>query len=100
MFHWLYWLYWLYWLFFALEHLFWGLFPPREAPEAGFAAPGPLTRPGLPAIAARLRREGTLSVKTIAARVHLVTPKSANARLHAWLGLAAASDPNQGRLQM
>ncbi len=34
------------------------------------------------AIAARLRKETTLSVKAIAARVHLGTAKSANARLH------------------
>src|SRR5713226_9108345 len=36
-------------------------------------------------IAARLRKETTLSVKAIAARVHLGTAKSANARLHEWL---------------
>ena len=52
------------------------------------------------AIAARLRRERTLSIKAIAARVRLGKFKSANARRHAWLGLAAASDANQGRLQM
>ena len=34
------------------------------------------------ALAARLRRETTLSVKAIAARVHLGTAKSANARPH------------------
>jgi len=33
-------------------------------------------------IAARLRRETTLSIKAIAIRVHLGTSKSANARLH------------------
>ena len=37
------------------------------------------------AIAARLRRETTLSIKAIAARVHLGTSKSANARLHSWM---------------
>jgi hypothetical protein len=37
------------------------------------------------AIAARLRRETTLPLKAIAARVHLGTSKSANARLHAWM---------------
>ena len=36
------------------------------------------------AIAARLRKETTLSVKAIAARVHLGTSKSANTRLHEW----------------
>ena len=41
------------------------------------------------AIAARLRQETTLSVKTIAARMHLGTIKSANARLHGWLRQSA-----------
>jgi hypothetical protein len=36
-------------------------------------------------IASRLRRETTLSVKNIAARVGLGTSKSANARLHKWM---------------
>jgi hypothetical protein len=36
------------------------------------------------AIAARLRKETTLSIKAIAARVHLGSSKSANARLHGW----------------
>jgi hypothetical protein len=36
------------------------------------------------ALAARLRKETTLSVKAIAARVHLGTAKSANVRLHEW----------------
>ena len=40
------------------------------------------------AIAAWLRRETTLPVKTIAARVHLGTSKSANARLHQWMRTA------------
>jgi hypothetical protein len=34
------------------------------------------------AIAARLRRETTLTLRAITARVHLGTSKSANARLH------------------
>jgi putative transposase len=37
------------------------------------------------ALAARLRKETTLTIKAIAARVHLGTSKSANARLHAWM---------------
>ena len=37
------------------------------------------------ALAARLRRETTLSIKAIAARVHLGTSKSANAQLHRWM---------------
>lgn len=36
-------------------------------------------------LAARLRRETTLSVKWIAARVHLGTSKSANRNLHRWM---------------
>jgi len=57
MFYWLYWLHWLYWLFFALGHIFRGGCPPRAAPECGFAAPGPLTRPGLSALAAEAKAE-------------------------------------------
>jgi hypothetical protein len=36
------------------------------------------------ALAARLRKETTLSVKVTAARVQLGTAKSASARLHEW----------------
>ena len=36
-------------------------------------------------IAARLRRQTTLSVKAIAARMRLCTSRSANARLHQWM---------------
>jgi REP element-mobilizing transposase RayT len=41
--------------------------------------------PGKLALAARLRRETTLTLRAIAARVHLGTSKSANARLHQWM---------------
>lgn len=41
--------------------------------------------PGKLAMAARLRRETTLTIKAIAARVHLGTSKSANSRLHGWM---------------
>ncbi len=41
--------------------------------------------PGKMAMATRLRRETTLTVKAIAARLHLGTSKSANARLHGWM---------------
>lgn len=41
--------------------------------------------PGKLAIAGRLRKETTLTIKNIAARVHLGSSKSANARLHEWL---------------
>jgi hypothetical protein len=40
-------------------------------------------------IAARLRRETTLSIKQIAERVQLGTSKSANARLHKWMKTGA-----------
>jgi hypothetical protein len=51
------------------------------------------------AIAARLRKETTLTVKAIAARVHLGSSKSANARLHAWLGNGRPAD-SKGTLQL
>jgi len=50
-------------------------------------------------IAARLRKETTLSVKAISARVHLGASKSANARLHAWLGNGTPVEGN-GILQL
>ena len=50
------------------------------------------------AIAARLRKETTLSIKSIAARVHLGTSKSANARLHTWLRQSAPTDSAQAQL--
>lgn len=43
----------------------------------------PKSDPAKLAIAVRIRRETTLPIKAIAARVHLGTSKSANARLHA-----------------
>src|SRR6266436_765422 len=45
----------------------------------------PKSDPAKLAIAARLRRETTLSIKAIAHRVHLGSSKSANARLHQWM---------------
>jgi REP element-mobilizing transposase RayT len=44
------------------------------------------------AIATRLRRETTLTIKAIAARLHLGTSKSANARLHDWMRNQAAAN--------
>lgn len=41
--------------------------------------------PGKLALAARLRRETTMPLKWIAARVHLGTSKSANSNLHLWI---------------
>jgi len=50
------------------------------------------------AIAARLRKETTLSLKAIAARVHLGTSKSANARLHNWMRKSVPSGSAQVQL--
>ena len=52
------------------------------------------------ALAARLRKETTLSIKGIAAWVYLGTSKSANARLHQWMGPAAAPAPRQAQLRL
>lgn len=52
------------------------------------------------AIAARLRRGTTLSVKTIAARMHLGTSKSANARLHGWLRQSAPTASASAQTQL
>jgi hypothetical protein len=41
--------------------------------------------PGKLAIGERLRRETTLTIKTIAARANLGSAKSADARLHEWM---------------
>lgn len=48
--------------------------------------------PGKLAIAARLRRETTLSMKAIAFRTQLGTSRSANARLHKWMRQDALTD--------
>jgi hypothetical protein len=45
------------------------------------------------AIAARLRKETTLSLKAIAARVHLGTSKGANTNLHKWMQAGASKKP-------
>ena len=47
------------------------------------------------ALAARLRRETTLSLKAIAARVHPGTSKGANANLHKWLRSQSYENPRQ-----
>jgi hypothetical protein len=49
-------------------------------------------------IAARLRRETTLSAKAIAARVHLGGPKAANRSLHSYMRGAGAASASQGQL--
>ena len=49
-------------------------------------------------IAARLRRETTLSTKAIAARVHLGSSKAANRSLHSYMGGGAVASAGQGQL--
>ncbi len=48
-------------------------------------------------IAARLRRETTLTIKAIATRVHLGSSKSANAKLHQHMRKGAAINNSQAR---
>ena len=48
------------------------------------------------AIAARLRKETTLTIKGMAARLHLGTSKSANARLHGWMRSNAVANTETG----
>jgi hypothetical protein len=50
------------------------------------------------AIAARLRRETTLPLKAIAARVHLGTSKTANTKLHKYMRGAPANDSSPAPL--
>ena len=49
-------------------------------------------------VAAGLRRETTLPIKVIAARLHLGTSKSANIRLHTAMRARTPADPARGRL--
>ncbi len=58
----------------------------------------PKSDPGKLAIAARLRRETTLSIKAIAARVQLGASKGANSNLHRWMRANARENPAQGQL--
>jgi hypothetical protein len=57
----------------------------RLKSREGDLASRPKNEPGKLVIAARLRRETTLPIKWIAARVQLGTSKSANASLHNWM---------------
>ncbi len=57
----------------------------RRGWKPGELVKRPKSDPFKLAVAARLRRETTLTLKEIAARVHLGTSKSANARLHQWM---------------
>lgn len=54
--------------------------------------------PGKLAIAAGLRRETTLSIKAIAARVQLGASKGANSNLHRWMRANAREHSAQGQL--
>jgi putative transposase len=54
--------------------------------------------PGKLEIAARLRGETTLSIKAIAARVHLGSSKAANAKLHQFLG--RGTEPATGQTEL
>jgi len=47
------------------------------------------------ALAARLRRETTLTIQQIAQRVHRGTSRSANARFHAWMHPQAGGAPGR-----
>jgi hypothetical protein len=49
-------------------------------------------------IAARLRRETTLSTKAIAARVHLGSSKAANQSLHSYMRGSTIASAGQGQL--
>ena len=51
-------------------------------------------------IAARLRRETTLSTKAIAARVHLGSTKAANRSLHSYMRGGAIASAGQGQLSL
>jgi len=51
------------------------------------------------AIAARLWKETTLSLKPIAARVHLGTSKGANSNLHKWMRASAPEYPTHPHSQ-
>ena len=49
--------------------------------------------PGKMALAARLRRETTLTIKAMAERLHLGTSKSANMRWHGWMRSQSLAKP-------
>ena len=74
----------------------------EELHRLGWQEPELSTRrksdPGKLALAARLRRETTLSLRAIAARVRLGTSKSANARLHQWMNQSVQADSTHAKL--
>lgn len=61
----------------------------------GDLATRPKNDPGKVAMAVRLRRETTLSVKKIAARLHLGTSNAANQRLKQGMKALQAVEPSQ-----
>ena len=60
----------------------------------------PRSHPAKLALAARLRQETTLSVKQIAARLHLGKPKGARTNLHKFMNRSPADGSQQIQLQM
>jgi hypothetical protein len=58
----------------------------------------PKSDPAKMCIAARLRKETTLSIKAIAGLVHLGTSKGANTNLHKWMQPPPREDSGQEQL--
>jgi REP element-mobilizing transposase RayT len=67
--------------------------------EADLAA-RPKSDPAKLVLGVRLRKETTLTIKAIAARIHLGTSKSANARLRQWSSNPAQAAATQGELRI
>ena len=65
--------------------------------EEGDLALRPKSDPAKLKLAARLRRETTLTVKAIAARRHLGTSRSANIRLHTAMRRMIPAEPFQAQ---
>jgi hypothetical protein len=67
----------------------------EELSRQGWRESGLATRcqsdPGKLRIAARLRKETTLTIKAIASRVHLGSARSAQVRLHEWIKSSEAT---------
>ncbi len=76
----------------------------EELRRLGWTPEGLATRrksdPGKLAVAARLRKETTLSIKAIAARVGLGTSKGASSNLHKWMRARPSENTPQGDLEI
>ena len=74
----------------------------QELQRQGWQEADLLVRPKNDAVklelAARLRRETTLSTKAIAARVHLGSSKAANRSLHSYMRGGGVASAGQGQL--